>query len=56
MITSTPGRLTIVEPSAKVTALAMAEGGVALLVDGAAAYLDRDDAIALMAWLSEVTA
>ena len=39
-----------------VTLESMAEGGVALRVDGSAAYLDRDEAIALMAWLSEATA
>lgn len=56
MITSSSERLVIVEPTANLTAIAMAEGGVALRVGNDSAFLDRDEAIALMAWLSEATA
>lgn len=56
MITPTPDRLTIHEPSAQLTAIAMAEGGVALRVTGDAAYLDRATAAILIAWLTEATA
>jgi hypothetical protein len=52
---STPDRLTITEPTAQLTALPLAEGGVALKVKDGAAYLERDDAIALMSWLAEAT-
>ena len=56
MITSNPDRLTITEPTAQLTCIALAEGGVAVKVKDGTAYLDRDDAIALTAWLSEATA
>jgi hypothetical protein len=56
VITSTPDRLTITEPTAQLTCIALAEGGVALKVKDGAAYLDRDDAAALLAWLQEATA
>ena len=56
MITTTSERLTIKEPTADLIAIAMAEGGVALRINGQSAYLDQSEAIALMAWLSEATA
>lgn len=56
VIRPTPDRLTIHEPSARLTAIAMAEGGVALKVTGDAAYLDRATAAILIAWLTEATA
>ena len=56
VITSTKDRLTIAEPTAELSAIAMAEGGVALRIGVEAAFLDRDEAITLMAWLSEATA
>jgi hypothetical protein len=55
MIIETPDRLAIHEPSALLVATAMAEGGVAIKVDGRTAYLDQMAAITLMAWLSEAT-
>lgn len=55
MITPTPQRLTIHEPSAHLTAIALAEGGVALSIAGDAAYLDRATAAILIAWLTEAT-
>ncbi len=54
MITTTKDRLTIHEPTAQLTAVAMAEGGVALRITGDAAYLERDDVQALVRWLKVV--
>jgi hypothetical protein len=55
MIITTKDRLTIHEPTAQVTAIAMAEGGVALRVTGGAAYLVADDVRALVRWLTAVS-
>lgn len=55
MITTTTERLTIIEPTADLTAIAMAEGGVALRINGESAYLDSVEVSALKAWLVQVS-
>lgn len=55
MIQTTTERLTIIEPTTNLTAIAMAEGGVALRINGESAYLDAVEVSALKAWLVQVS-